>query len=104
MSRLKSKTTQATLFILGHTPAIGLEERRAVIRKLFVELQCLRPRDDDSSKRPIYEQALLFGAIVTSEEMVKQKSPAVSGISPKSQQALPEGTGGGVGQFSALQG
>ena len=55
-----------------------------MIGKLLVELECLRPRDRDRSHRPIDEQALFFGAIVSSRDMVKQESPAVSGISPKS--------------------
>jgi hypothetical protein len=55
-----------------------------MIGKLVVELECLRPRVIDSSHRPINEQALFFGAIVSSGDMVKQESPAVSGISPKS--------------------
>jgi hypothetical protein len=59
--------------------AVSPEERRTMVRKLLVELECLRPRDDDSSQRPIYQQALFFGAIVTSGDMVKQESPAVSG-------------------------
>jgi hypothetical protein len=64
--------------------AVGPEERRAMIRTLFVELQCPGPRDDDSSQRPIYEQALFFGAIVTSGDMVKQEAQQ----SPESVQNL----------------
>src|SRR5271166_4059782 len=63
--------------------AVGPEERRTMVRKLLVELERLRPRYDDSSKPAIDKQALLLGAVVSSGYMMKQESPAVSGISPK---------------------
>ena len=55
-----------------------------MIRKLLVELERLWPCYDDGSQRPIDEQALIFGAVVSSGDVVKQESPAVSGISPES--------------------
>ena len=64
--------------------AVGPEERRTMVRKLLVELERLWACYDDGSQRPIDEQALIFGAIVSSGDMVKQETPAVSAISPKS--------------------
>ena len=64
--------------------AVGPEERRMMSRKLLVELERFRACDDDGSQRPIDEQTSFFGTIVNSADMVKQEPPAVSGISPKS--------------------
>ena len=63
--------------------AVGREERRTMVRKLLVELERLWACYDDGSQRPIDEQALLLGTVVSSGYMMKQESPAVSGISPK---------------------
>ena len=64
--------------------AVGPEECSAMVGKLLVELERLWACDDDGSQRPIDEQALVFGAIESSGDVVKQETPAVSGISPKS--------------------
>src|ERR1700751_2936601 len=64
--------------------AVGPDECSAMVRKLLVELERLWACDDDGSQRPIDEQTPFFGIIVSSGDMVKQETPAVSGISPKS--------------------
>jgi hypothetical protein len=50
-----------------------------MVRKLLVELERLWACYDDGSQRPIDEQALLLGTVVSSRYIIKQESPAVSG-------------------------
>ena len=51
--------------------AVGLDQRRPMIRRLFVELERLWSCNHDSPHRPIDQQALVFGAIESSGDVVK---------------------------------